>query len=182
MTLAVPAPMTGESLGRPDVADAGADYDAFFRAEYPRVVRFAQGVLGDRARAEEVAQEALTRLFVRWERVSHYDRPDAWVRRVALRLAVNVARRDRMRALLERRVQAVPVTSPAVALEDTDISSALARLPRAQRVAVVLHYLEDRPVADVAGILGCAEATARVHLFRARQRLGQLLSSERGDD
>ena len=164
------------------MADAGADYDAFFRAEYPRVVRFAQGVLGDRARAEEVAQEALARLFVRWERVSRYDRPDAWVRRVALRLAVNVARRDRMRALLERRVEALPKTSPTVAVEQTDYSAVLARLPRAQRVAVVLHYLEDRPVADVAAVLGCAEATARVHLFRARQRLGQLLNSERAAD
>jgi len=63
-----------------------------------------------------------------------------------------------------------------------DYAAVLARLPRAQRVAVVLHYLEDRPVADVASVLGCAEATARVHLFRARQRLGRLLTSERAAD
>lgn len=48
-------------------------------------------------------------------------------------------------------------------------------LPLKQRTAVVLFYFEDRPVAEVAQLLGCSPATARVHLHRARRRLAALL-------
>ena len=159
------------------VEAAAADYDAFFRAEYAGVLRVVQGVLGDRARAEEVAQEAFVRLYVRWDRISQYDRPDAWIRRVAIRLAVKVARRDGLRGLVERRVAPMPE-----APQQTDLTAVLAQLPRAQRIAVALHYLEDRPVADVAVVLGCKEATARVHLHRARKRLTELISWQVDDE
>ncbi|MDX6284635.1 MAG: hypothetical protein QOG53_120 [Frankiales bacterium] len=162
-----------ELRGRQRVAEAeaAADYDAFFRTEYGQVVRVVQGVLGDRARAEEVAQEAFVRLLVRWDKVATYERPDAWVRRVAVRLAVRVSRRDRMRTVLERRVE-----PPVEKQSSSEVFRLLDRLPRAQRVAIVLHYLEDRPVSDIAAVLGCAEVTARVHLHRARRRLEELLS------
>jgi RNA polymerase sigma-70 factor (ECF subfamily) len=48
-------------------------------------------------------------------------------------------------------------------------------------VAVVLHYFEDRPVAEIADVLGCAPATARVHLHKARPRLASLLHEEVDD-
>ena len=61
-----------------------------------------------------------------------------------------------------------------------EVFAAVRALPTNQRVAVVLHYFEDRPVAEIADALGCAEATARVHLFKARQRLASLLRREGG--
>ena len=54
-----------------------------------------------------------------------------------------------------------------------------------QRAAVVLHYFEDRPLPEVAGIIGCSHATAKVHVFKARKRLAVLLhdrSDEVADD
>jgi RNA polymerase sigma-70 factor (ECF subfamily) len=162
------------------VADIAVDYDDLFRAHYPRVVRVVQSVLGDRARAEEVAQEAFVRVYVNWSRVSGYDRPDMWVRRVAVRLAVRVARRDRMRTTLERRADEPPPPGP-----DDDSRGALRllpKLPRNQRLAVVLHYVDDLPVAQVARAMGCAEPTARVHLHRGRRRLEELLAKEVGGD
>ena len=170
-----------EAWGRRRVAEAaagvGADYDAFFRAEYAKVVRVVQGVIGDRARAEDVAQEAFVKVYIHWHQVSTYERPDAWVRRVAVRLAIRVARRDRRRTLLERRAEPI-TTTPA----ETDIMARVATLPRAQRVAIVLHYLEDRPVSEIAEVLGCADVTARVHLHRARRRLEELASSRQIHD
>ena len=59
-----------------------------------------------------------------------------------------------------------------------DVDGAIRRLPASQRAAIVLHYYEDRPVAEVAAILGCAEATARVHLHHGRNRLRQLLGED----
>lgn len=64
---------------------------------------------------------------------------------------------------------------------DPDLQRALLALPPSQRAAVVLHYLEGWPVAEVASILGCAALTARVHLHWARKRLGALLGEDTAD-
>jgi RNA polymerase sigma-70 factor (ECF subfamily) len=62
-----------------------------------------------------------------------------------------------------------------------DLQRALLTLSVQQRAAVILYYLEDRPLDEVAGVLGCHESTARVHLHRARRRLAELLSVEVSD-
>jgi RNA polymerase sigma factor (sigma-70 family) len=167
------APVADNAADQP--AHNAADYDDFFRLHYPHVVRVVHSILGDRARAEEVAQEAFVRLYLRWARVSTYDQPAAWTRRVAVRLAFRVSRRDRVRSALERRAATIDLSDePAPA---TDLSL-VRRLPRNQRVAVTLHYVEDLSIPDVAAAMGCAEATVRVHLHRARRRLAELMSWE----
>ena len=159
------------------MADVAGDYDDFFRVHYPRVVRVVHGVTGDRARAEEVTQEAFVRLYLRWARVSAYDRPDAWVRRVAVRLAVRVARRDRLRTTLERRA-AEPTRGTDTPADTTRDLATVGLLPRNQRLAIVLHYVDDLSIPDVAAVMGCAEATVRVHLHRGRRRLAELMTWE----
>ena len=158
-----------------------AAFSALFRAEYVRTTRTVFLVLHDRGHAEEVAQDAFMQLLDRWTTVSSYDQPGAWVRRVAIRMAVRHLRRDRMRSLLERRTQVDPDPAGDLALPQTEVLAAVRQLPTNQRVAVVLHYFEDRPVADIAEALGCAPATARVHLHKARQRLASILQEEVGD-
>jgi RNA polymerase sigma-70 factor (ECF subfamily) len=59
-----------------------------------------------------------------------------------------------------------------------DVDGAIRQLSGSQRAAVVLHYYEDRPTAEVAAILGCSESTARVHLHHARKRLAALLGED----
>jgi RNA polymerase sigma-70 factor (ECF subfamily) len=128
-------------------------------------------VLHDRDAAEDVAQDAFTQLHLNWARVSGYERPDAWVRRVAIRLAVRVVRRHRLLDTLLGRLEA-----PRQALgADLDLAAALLRLPPQQRAAIALHYYEDRPLAEVAMILNCSHATAKVHVFKARRKLAGLL-------
>jgi RNA polymerase sigma-70 factor (ECF subfamily) len=109
-------------------------------------------VVGDHEVAKEIVDEAFTQLYVHWRKVSGYDRPGAWVRKVAIRLAV----KDRDR---HPRSEPLPV-----------------ELPKMQRAAVVLHYFNDLPVSDVADALGCRESTVKVHLHRARQSLGERLT------
>jgi RNA polymerase sigma factor (sigma-70 family) len=94
------------------------------------------------------------------------------VRTVAVREAWRVAQRRGREggALLDTAVER---TDP-----DVDLERAIASLPPQQRAAIALHYLDDAPVAEVALALGCAEATARVHLHRARLRLAELLHEE----
>lgn len=148
------------------------DYERVFRAEHDAIVRTAYLVTGDRETAREVAQDAFAELHRHWRKVRGYDKPGAWLRRVAIRRAVRV-RRTRTRwgeAPLPDDLPA-PVT-PGL---DAELLASLRRLSPAQRAAVVLHYFEDRPVSEVADLLGCKPATASVHLHRARVRLAELL-------
>jgi RNA polymerase sigma-70 factor (ECF subfamily) len=159
------------SKGVGAVSERDAGFSAFFRAEYPGLVRTLFLVTRDREHARDIAQEAFVQLFARWVRISHYERPEAWVRRVGIRIAVRASKRERVRPLLERELDFATFPKPV----DLDVVRAVGRLPASQRAAVALFYLEDRPVGDVAELLGCTETTAKVHLHRARRRLAELL-------
>ena len=150
------------------------DYTAFFRLEFAPVLRTIELMLRDHGRAEEITQDAFVQLLLHWPKISRYERPDAWVRRVAIRLALRSLRRDRLWQLV--RGAFLPKAPDRSSRFDVD--GAIRQLPGSQRAAIVLHYYEDRPTAEIAGILGCSESTARVHLFHARKRLAQLLGED----
>jgi RNA polymerase sigma factor (sigma-70 family) len=172
-----PADVCARTWGWTGVDERDEGFTRFFREEFTHVLRTVVLILRDRARAEEVTQDAFAELYSRWAKISRYERPDAWVRRVAIRMAVRLAKRDRTRAILEQD------TGPASSTgrRDLDVLEAVRSLPGKQRAAVVLFYFEDRPVAEVGHILGCSEATAKVHLFRARRRLSEVLRMEVAD-
>ena len=151
-----------------------AEFSDLFRTEYPALVRSIYLMVGDREHARDIAQDAFLQLFTRWWRVSRYERPDAWVRKVAVRMAIRAMKRERARSRLEQ-VMSPGGAQPAL---DLDVLRAVAKLPGTQRAAIVLFYLEDQPVAEVADTLGCSDATARVHLHRGRKRLAELLGEE----
>ncbi|HEY7131976.1 MAG TPA: sigma-70 family RNA polymerase sigma factor [Candidatus Limnocylindrales bacterium] len=155
-----------------DTEAVDAAYSAFFRAEFGNVTRAVYLVVHDRSAAEDLSQEAFAELLVRWDRIATYERPDAWVRRIAIRKAVRFARRERLRGWLTRWIEPPPRRPEAI---DPDLVAAIRSLPPQQRAAVVLHYFEDRPLTEVATMLGCSHATAKVHVFKARRRLAELL-------
>src|SRR5262245_39746280 len=82
-----------------------ADFTAFFQESYAPLVRVLFAVVQDREQARDIAQEAFIQLFARWRRISHYERPDAWLRRVAIRMAMRAVRRERQRPVLERQLE-----------------------------------------------------------------------------
>lgn len=153
------------------VKSAQPDYSRFFYAEFAPVVRTVALIMRDPSRAEDIAQEAFLRLFLNWNKISQYENPAGWVRLVAIRLAMRALRRDRLWSLIKR--QLVPAEPPRSS--PYDLAGAISRLPDTQRAAIVLHYYEDRPMAEVATLLGCSEPTARVRVHRARRRLAELL-------
>lgn len=159
---------------RPLVTDATLDFTDFFRREFAPVLRTVELILRDHERAEELTQDAFVQLMRQWPKISGYERPDAWVRRVAIHLALRALRRDRLwHAVLSRLVAPAPPRPSRY-----DVGGAILQLPGSQRAAIVLHYYEDRPTAEVAAILGCSESTARVHLHHARKRLAVLLKED----
>jgi RNA polymerase sigma-70 factor, ECF subfamily len=165
-------PADGHSVAerRPDRSRAEEGFAGFFRTEYPSVARTVELILRDRGRAEEVTQDAFIQLFTRWRRISKYERPGAWVRRVAIRMAV--------RALVERNEP----SQVEDAFPDVDLVAAIHTLPETQRAVIVLFYFEDLPVAEIAHILERPEATIRSDLHRARNQLADLLDEPLGGD
>ena len=150
-----------------------------FDDHYDRVVRTAFLIVQDWGRAEEVAQDAFVQLLRYWPRVSRHEMPEAWVRRVAVRLAVRSVRREQLlTSALSRSEPPSTVPDPAEAAASADVLTALGRLPGKQRAAAVLFYFEDRPLDEIAELLDCSPSTAGVHLHRARTRLGELLGEE----
>jgi RNA polymerase sigma-70 factor (ECF subfamily) len=154
------------------------EYAAFYRAEFSHVVRTSYLIVHDQQRAEEIAQDAFIQLLAHWGKVSKYERPAAWVRRVAIRMASRSARREWLRPAVEQGSSLAPDLVP----QDVDLLNAVKQLPPRQRAAVALFYFEDRPLPEVAEILGCSHSAAKVHVFNARRQLARLLGEEVPDD
>jgi RNA polymerase sigma-70 factor (sigma-E family) len=145
-------------------------FDVFYRATCRRLIRFAYGLTGDPVEAQDLVQEAYVRAWQRWRRLRGYDDAEAWLRLVVTRLVT-----DRWRWLGVRRAASasepppLPVEPPS---EDTVlVVGALRSLPMAQRRALVLHYLLDRPVADIAIETGASIGTVKSWLSRGRANM-----------
>ena len=156
------------------------EYTSFYRAEFTSVARTVHLIVRDRQRAEDITQDAFLKLLQHWGKVHRYERPGAWVRRVAIRLAAKQVRRERLRALIERDTE--PSPSNGARHADVDLMQAIRNLPGQQRAAVVLFYFEDRPISEIVDLLDCTESAAKVWLHRARHRLAELLTEEVAED
>jgi len=154
--------------------EAAEEFQWLFAHEYAAIVWSANVVLHDYSRAEEIAQEAFVRLLQNWTKVSRYDRPGAWVRRVAIRLAIRAAKRESRLVSTDRAWPSIEDAPPL----DLDLMTAIRQLSPKQRAAVALYYIEDMTAAETAEVLDCAVATVSVHLHRARTRLAELLGEE----
>ena len=149
------------------------DFAEFYEASYGRVVALVAAMVGDRHQAEDITQEAYARALTRWSRIARYDLPEAWVRRVALRLTIDSGRRMRRAASLSALLAAGQRGrgQPRDPLAATALSVALMRLPLPQRQVLVLYYLADLPVDEIARDFGVSVGTVRTRLAAARHRL-----------
>lgn len=117
---------------------------------------------GDRAVAEELAQETLVRLWQRWPRVRQFDSPPAWAHRVAVNLAASWWRRWRAERRAHRRLGPERGPDPSTGADDVmALRAAIAALPRRQREALVLRHYLQLPTDEAAHVMQCARATVR---------------------
>jgi RNA polymerase sigma factor (sigma-70 family) len=151
--------------------------DAEFREAFPRLheraYQAAFRLLGDRSAAEDAAQEALTRAYVHWARLD--ERREGWVVTTTVNIVLDGFRRQK-RWDAFRTSRAGTAAATGVAVDDTetdrvDLQRLLAALPRRQRQVAVLRYLEDRPVREVADLLGCSIGSVKRHAARAATAL-----------
>ena len=151
--------------------------EALFRAHYRTLVQSLALISGgSKDMAADAVGDAFLELERHWDRISTYDDPAAWIRRVALNRLSNQRRAlaRRTRALLRLQLQAGE-TPTAARATDLALKDALDRLPLKQRTAVVLFYLADLSVAEVADAMGITEGAVNQHLHRAREALRKRL-------
>jgi RNA polymerase sigma-70 factor, ECF subfamily len=151
-------------------------FEHFYLREYRGVVELAYALSGNRAGAEDIAQEAFLRAHRDWPRVGRYQHPGAWVRRVAANLATSTLRRRLIEARALARFWAREPSLVELPASQADFWRAVRSLPRRQAQAIALHYLEDLSVMEVARVLGCAEGTVKAHLHTGRQTLARRLA------
>jgi len=158
-----------------EVTDQG--FEAFFRAEHRKLIAIGAALTGSVEVGQELAQEAFSRAFVRWDRISGYEQAGAWIRRVVINLAIDTnRRRGNERVALGRLPQQHSLIPDDSASDEWWTS--VRRLPDRQRAAVTLYYVEDMSVEEVARVLDVAVGTVKATLSKARAALTSMLREE----
>ena len=170
------------------MAPPGSGFDEFVRTRSTGLLRVAYLLTGDRHTAEDLVQEVLEQMYVRWRRID--TAPEAYARRALVNRSTNRWRRRARQpetplAVHEHdRHRAEPDHGENIVVKDA-VLTALRALPAKQRAAVVLRYLDDLPVHEVAAALGCTEGTVKSNaargLGRLRHVLGPVLITDGGE-
>ena len=148
-------------------------FDDYAAAAWPRLVRAAMLLGCSPHDAEDLAQTALTKCLLHWARVCSADDRDAYVHRILVNTYIS-SRRRRWHG--EEPTEVLPdleasVDGFASVLHTESLRRSLSRLPRDQRVVIVLRFYLDHSEAQMANLLGVAPGTVKSRLSRALRSL-----------
>jgi RNA polymerase sigma-70 factor (sigma-E family) len=156
--------------------DSGTDeaYLAYVNGRIPALRRMAFLLSGDEHQADDLVQETITKLYARWPRISAVENVDAYVHTMMVRNFLDEKRRGWWRVLLGSPPdRAAPVAGAA---EDRAVlRAALAKVPPRQQAVLVLRFLCDLAVSEVAEILGCSEGTVKSQTSHGLNALRKIL-------
>jgi RNA polymerase sigma-70 factor (sigma-E family) len=171
----------GDALKQLPAAASGpgtAEVAALFHAHYPGMVRVGYLLTGDRALAEELAQEAFVRTWRRWDQIRSTETAAAAYVRATV---VNLARMSLRRRVVELRHRATVAVDAAAhdehpsAATRVDVRKALLRLPLRKRTCLVLRFYVDLSEEETARVLGVAVGTVKSQTHRALKLLERYL-------
>lgn len=146
-------------------------------AEQEPLRRFLLSLCGDPAEADDIAQDALVNAYVASGSFRGESRFGTWLFRIAYNIFIDRQRRRKLpTGPLEEGAWTLAdgVTADATFRHEA-LHRAIRRLPEKERAALLLFYMEDRPIKEVAEILGIPASSVRVYLTRGRQHLKALL-------
>ena len=147
-------------------------------AEQESLRRFLLSLCNDAALADDIAQDALVNAYVASASFRGAARFSTWLFRIAYNCFI-----DRMRG---RRLQTAPLDTPAARavpgpeaadgrFRHEDLHRAIGMLPDKERAALLLFYMEDKPVKEIADILEMPAGSVRAYLTRGRQHVKEYL-------
>jgi RNA polymerase sigma factor (sigma-70 family) len=157
-------------------------FESLVTARIERTYRIALAILGSEADARDAVQDGWVAVWRKLPSLANDDRFDAWVDSIvvnACRMTIRKRRRVREITLVEDLDRHALEPGPDQFSERDALDRAFGRLSVDHRAILVLHHLEDQPVAAIAARLGIPVGTAKSRLFAARAALQQNLEAER---
>ncbi|MFU8874057.1 SigE family RNA polymerase sigma factor [Micromonospora sp. SL4-19] len=155
-----------------------AEYIEYVTARLPGLRRLAYSLCGDDDRADDLVQEAVTKLYLKWSKVSQVTHLDAYTRAIVVRTFLDSQRKGWWRVLLSGQAPDLRRTVDSGAEERAVLRDALARVPARQRAVLVLRYLHDLPVNEVADLLGCSVGTVKSQASHGLKTMRRLLGDQ----
>src|SRR5712664_3791880 len=155
-----------------------ADFEQLYQTSYGKILGTLTAMLGDRAAAEDCAQDAFERAYKKWSTWQPIAPAEAWVHRIAINAAVSHQRKMRLREVGEviRRIGRPGLgPDPQDHIEHRDLTEALAKLPPKQAAAIVLRHYHGYTNRAIAQALGIPERTVASRLAVAKDRLRVML-------
>jgi RNA polymerase sigma-70 factor (sigma-E family) len=139
------------------------DIDTFLAARWSSMFRLACLLTGSRTEADDLLQETLVKVYLRWTKISRTQVPEAYARRMMVNTLVSRTRRPyKRRELLDGAVAGVAVASPEKAVLDrAQVWPMVCALPVRQRAVIVLRYYEDLSEQEIADVLGCSTGSVK---------------------
>lgn len=164
-----------------------AGFEGFMQQHCARLIQALTMITLDREVAADAAQEAFIQLYLRWDQLDTYRDPVAWLYRVGINRCKDYRRYLARTARVVDRIgsqrfgaKGTPEVGRDEMVEwmpDLDFLSTFRSLPKRQRTAATLYYLNDLPVAEIAQIMNISEGAVNSHLHRAREALRGLVEA-----
>lgn len=154
------------------------DFDTFFAGSCAEMLARAVVLAGSRHDAEDAVQEAYAEAWSRWDRISTYDNPGAWVYKVVRQRLWKAAKRwRRLSPLSSADLTAWRATDgdPERFAEAAATLTAMADLPDRQRMVLVMHCLQHMEQQQIADELGLSRGAVAASVFKARRKLEKAL-------
>ncbi|BCY06327.1 SigE family RNA polymerase sigma factor [Actinoplanes sp. L3-i22] len=152
-----------------------SEYLGYVHGRVQELRRTAYLLSGDRHQADDLVQETLTKLYARWPRIRRVDNVDAYTHTMLVRAFLDDRRRGWWKVRLLSWTPEPPPPDEGAPEDRAVIRAALAQLPPRQQAVLVLRYLCDRSVKDVAELLRCSEGTVKSQTSHGLNRLRELL-------
>jgi RNA polymerase sigma-70 factor (ECF subfamily) len=159
---------------QPEQPDIDADFELLFCDYLEPILNYLYRLVGDYARAEELAQDTFVKAYGAVDRLPEGANRRAWLYRIATNTAYDQLRRRRLIRWLplgeSDRTPASTKGPEDVTVESDAVQRALSLLPRGQRAVLVLYSVQGYSTREIAQMLGISQGAVKTRLCRARAR------------
>ena len=167
---------TVDDLTPHSLSAQATEVTTLFNLHYARLVRSLTVICGNSEEAADAVQEAFVKAHLKWRKISTYEDPVGWIRRVAIN-KVRDGHRSRVRRdqLIEKIGHQATFHSEIPAMDD--VAELLSTLPKQQRAAAAMFYVEQMSVIEIATALEVSEGAVKFHLHQARIKMRTYIES-----